>query len=32
MWYLDAGLAAIAALVNLPIRENRISPALQAAS
>jgi hypothetical protein len=32
MWYLDMGLAAVAAIVNLPIREERISPALQAAS
>jgi predicted MFS family arabinose efflux permease len=31
MWYLDAGLAAFAALVNLPIREARIAPKLQAA-
>jgi MFS family permease len=31
MWYLDAGLAALAALVNLPIREARITPQLQAA-
>ena len=31
MWYLDAGLAALAALVNLPIREAPIPPRLQAA-
>ncbi|HVY04590.1 MAG TPA: MFS transporter [Burkholderiales bacterium] len=31
MWYLDAGLAAIAALVNLPIREAPIAPKLQPA-
>jgi MFS family permease len=31
MWYLDAGLAAFAALVNLPIREARIAPRLQPA-
>ena len=31
MWYLDAGLAALAALVNLPIREAPITPQLQAA-
>jgi predicted MFS family arabinose efflux permease len=31
MWYLDAGLAAFAALVNLPIREAPIAPRLQAA-
>ncbi len=31
MWYLDAGLAAVAALVNLPIREAPIAPRLQTA-
>jgi MFS family permease len=31
MWYLDAGLAALAALVNLPIREAPIAPKLQPA-
>ncbi|HEX4985104.1 MAG TPA: MFS transporter [Burkholderiales bacterium] len=31
MWYLDAGLAACAALVNLPIREARIAPRVQPA-
>jgi predicted MFS family arabinose efflux permease len=31
MWYLDAGLAAFAALVNLPIREAIIVPKLQPA-
>ena len=31
MWYLDAGLAALAALVNLPIREAPIAPRLQPA-
>ncbi len=31
MWYLDAGLAALAALVNLPIREAPISSTLQPA-
>ena len=31
MWYLDAGLAAFAALVNLPIREAPIAPRLQPA-
>jgi predicted MFS family arabinose efflux permease len=31
MWYLDAGLAAFAALVNLPIREAPIAPKLQPA-
>ena len=31
MWYLDAGLAALAALVNLPIREAPIVPKLQPA-
>lgn len=31
MWYLDAGLAALAALVNLPIREAPIAPRWQAA-
>jgi len=31
MWYLDAGLAALAALVNLPIREAIIVPKLQPA-
>ena len=29
MWYLDAGLAALAALVNVPIREAVIAPKLQ---
>jgi len=29
MWYLDAGLAALAALVNVPIREAVIVPKLQ---
>ncbi len=32
MWYVDMGLAGIAAIVNLPIREKRIAPALQPAS
>lgn len=32
MWYVDAGLAALAAIVNLPIREARIAPKLQAAT
>lgn len=32
MWYIDAGLAAIAAIVNLPIREARIAPRLRAAT
>jgi hypothetical protein len=27
MWYADMALAAIAAIVNLPIREARVSPA-----
>ncbi|MFL6582387.1 MAG: MFS transporter [Burkholderiales bacterium] len=31
MWYLDAGLAALAALVNVPIREAIIVPKLQPA-
>ena len=31
MWYLDAGLAAFAALVNLPIREALIAPNAQPA-
>lgn len=31
MWYLDAGLAAFAALINLPIREAPIAPKLQPA-
>ena len=31
MWYLDAGLAAFAALVNLPIREAPIASQLQTA-
>lgn len=31
MWYADAGLAAAAALINLPIKEARISPVLQPA-
>ena len=31
MWYLDAGLAALAALINLPIREAPIAPKLQPA-
>lgn len=31
MWYLDAGLAAFAALINLPIREAPIAPRLQPA-
>lgn len=31
MWYLDAGLAALAALVNLPIREAPVAPRLQTA-
>jgi MFS family permease len=31
MWYLDAGLAALAALVNLPIREAPIASRLQPA-
>ncbi len=31
MWYLDAGLAAFAALINLPIRETPIAPILQRA-
>ncbi len=31
MWYLDAGLAALAALVNLPIKEAPIAPRLQPA-
>lgn len=31
MWYADAVLAACAALINLPIREARIAPALQPA-
>jgi predicted MFS family arabinose efflux permease len=31
MWYLDAGLAALAALVNVPIREAAIAPRLQPA-
>ena len=31
MWYLDARLAAFAALVNLPIREAPIAPRLQPA-
>src|SRR3954463_16581602 len=31
MWYLDAGLAALAALVNVPIREAVIVPKLQPA-
>ncbi|MEX0958872.1 MAG: MFS transporter [Burkholderiales bacterium] len=30
MWYIDAALAAIAAIVNLPIREARIAPRMQA--
>ncbi len=29
MWYLDAGLAALAALVNLPIREGPVGAGLQ---
>ena len=29
MWYVDAALAGLAALVNLPIREARIAPALK---
>ena len=29
MWYLDAGLAALAALVNLPIREGPVAARLQ---
>ncbi len=29
MWYLDAGLAALAALVNLPIREGPVAAGLQ---
>lgn len=32
MWYIDAALAAIAAIVNLPIREARIAPRMQAAT
>ncbi|HUJ01815.1 MAG TPA: MFS transporter [Usitatibacter sp.] len=32
MWYADMALAALAALVNLPIREARIGPAAQPAS
>ncbi len=31
MWYLDAGLAALAALVNLPIREGPVAARLQPA-
>jgi hypothetical protein len=31
MWYLDAVLAALAALFNLPIREKRIQSQLQPA-
>ncbi len=31
MWYADAALAAIAAICNLPIREAKIEPRLQAA-
>lgn len=31
MWYADIVLAAMAALCNLPIREQRISPALNPA-
>lgn len=31
MWYLDAGLAALAALINLPIREAPIAPKLKPA-
>ena len=30
MWYFDAALAALAALVNLPIHEAKISPRLKA--
>lgn len=30
MWYIDAGLAAAAAFVNLPIREARINPLMKA--
>nr|MBP8265926.1 MFS transporter [Zoogloea sp.] len=31
MWYADMALAVLAALVNLPIREARIAPALAVA-
>lgn len=30
MWHIDAGLAAAAALINLPIREERINPVMKA--